>query len=78
MTSAQQVGLAVAFLPHQAWISADAIVRTLWRLAVTRRNLLEWQTASQTERAVRVGAAPRGARCGRRWRLPAVLLGLAA
>jgi cyclic beta-1,2-glucan synthetase len=31
VTSAQQVALAVAFLPHQAWISADAIVRTLWR-----------------------------------------------
>jgi cyclic beta-1,2-glucan synthetase len=48
-TSAQQVGLAITFLPHQAWISADAIVRTLWRLFVTRRLLLEWQTASGTE-----------------------------
>jgi hypothetical protein len=27
-TSAQQVALAITFLPHQAWISADAIVRT--------------------------------------------------
>ena len=50
--SAQQVALAVVFLPHQAWISADAIARTLWRLFVSRRHLLEWQTASQTERAV--------------------------
>jgi cyclic beta-1,2-glucan glucanotransferase len=52
VTSAQQVALAIVFLPHQAWVSADAIVRTLWRLAVTRRKLLEWQTASRTERAV--------------------------
>src|SRR5690606_23099255 len=50
VTSAQQFGLAVAFLPHQAWISADAIVRTLWRLFVSRRKLLEWQTALHVER----------------------------
>ncbi|HEX2717215.1 MAG TPA: glucoamylase family protein, partial [Gemmatimonadaceae bacterium] len=52
VTSAQQLALAIAFLPHQAWVSADAIVRTLWRLGVSRRSLLEWQTASQTERVV--------------------------
>ena len=50
-TSAQQVGLAVTFLAHQAWVSADAIGRTLWRLFVSRRDLLEWQTASGVERA---------------------------
>ena len=48
-TSAKQVALAITFLPHQAWISADAILRTLWRLLVSRRYLLEWQTASQAE-----------------------------
>ena len=50
VTSAQQLGLTVVFLPHQAWISLDAVARTLWRLFVTRRNLLEWQTASRAER----------------------------
>ena len=49
-TSAQQFALAVAFLPHQAWVSADAIVRTLCRLLIRHRILLEWQTASQAER----------------------------
>jgi cellobiose phosphorylase len=49
-TSFRQVALAVVFLPHQAWASADAIVRTLWRLAASGRHLLEWQTASQIER----------------------------
>ncbi|HVE78216.1 MAG TPA: glucoamylase family protein [Gemmatimonadaceae bacterium] len=52
LLSARQVALAIAFLAHQAWLSADAILRTLWRLFVTRRNLLEWQTASQSERGV--------------------------
>ncbi len=48
--SAAQLGLGVVFLPHQAWVSADAIIRTLWRLAVSRRHLLEWQSASTAER----------------------------
>jgi cyclic beta-1,2-glucan synthetase len=52
ITSVQQIGLTLVFLPHQAWVSADAIVRTLWRMLITRRHLLEWQTASQTERGM--------------------------
>ncbi|MEP7326173.1 MAG: glucoamylase family protein, partial [Gemmatimonadota bacterium] len=52
ITSAQQIGLALVFLPHQAWVSADAILRTLWRMLVTGRYLIEWQTASQTERGL--------------------------
>ncbi len=49
-TSAQQVALAITFLPHQAWISVDAVVRALWRLTVSHRHMLEWQTALQSER----------------------------
>ena len=52
VSSIRQLALAIVFLPHQAWVSADAIVRTLWRLFVSRRHLLEWRTASQTERGV--------------------------
>jgi cyclic beta-1,2-glucan synthetase len=50
-TYLQQYFVTVTFLPHQAWLSADAIVRTLWRTLVSGRHLLEWQTASQAERA---------------------------
>ncbi len=39
--------LIVTFLAHQAWLMGDAILRTLWRMLVTRRNLLEWTTAAQ-------------------------------
>ncbi len=35
----------LAFLPHQAWISADAIVRVFYRKWISRRRLLEWETA---------------------------------
>jgi len=39
--------LRVTFLAHQAWLMSDAIGRTLIRLFVTRRHLLEWVTAAQ-------------------------------
>ncbi|HEU4374485.1 MAG TPA: cyclic beta 1-2 glucan synthetase, partial [Telluria sp.] len=35
--------LQTVFLPYEAWFSLDAIVRTCWRMLVTRRNLLEWR-----------------------------------
>ena len=44
-----QFALAVIMLPHQAVVALDAIIRTISRLLVTRRRLLEWQTASQVE-----------------------------
>lgn len=37
-------------MPHQAYVSLDAITRTLWRMFVSNRLLLEWTTASQTDR----------------------------
>ena len=40
--------LTVTFLADQAWLMADAIGRTLWRLGVSRRHLLEWTPAAQT------------------------------
>ncbi len=37
----------ITFLAHQAWLMIDAIGRTLFRLIVSRRNLLQWVTAAQ-------------------------------
>jgi len=45
--AAAHVGLGLTFLAHQAWLMGDAILRTLARVYVTRRNLLEWMTAAQ-------------------------------
>ena len=45
--SLSQVALLVILLAHQAWLMTDAIVRTLFRLFVRRRRLLEWVTAAQ-------------------------------
>jgi cyclic beta-1,2-glucan synthetase len=44
-----QVALVVTLLPHQAWLMGDAIARTLFRLFVSHRMLLEWVTAAQAK-----------------------------
>lgn len=67
--------LLLAFLPHQAWLMVDAIVRTLFRLGITKRNLLEWVTAFDAER--RRGTNVQGF-FGRMWPCPvfSVLVGV--
>jgi cyclic beta-1,2-glucan synthetase len=53
-----RAAVLLAFLPHQAWLSVDAIVRVAYRRLVSRRHLLQWQTAesagAQTNRHARV------------------------
>ncbi|HET6603087.1 MAG TPA: glucoamylase family protein [Xanthomonadaceae bacterium] len=44
--------VALACLPFEAWFSLDAIVRTLWRMLVTGRRLLQWQPSSEIERTL--------------------------
>ncbi len=48
--TAGQVGLTVVFLAEQAQSLLDAVVRTLVRMGLTRRHLLEWETSATTER----------------------------
>ena len=45
-----QITMRITFIAHVAWLMADAIVRTLYRLVVSRQHLLEWRTAAQVER----------------------------
>ncbi len=47
--ASSQIALGITFLAHQAWLMTDAITRTLVRLYLTRRRLLEWTTAAQTK-----------------------------
>ncbi|MDQ5872942.1 MAG: glycosyl transferase, partial [Acidobacteriota bacterium] len=42
-----QAAFVVVLLAHQAWLMGDAILRTLFRLLVSRRRLLEWVPAAQ-------------------------------
>ena len=46
--AATQTAFLLTFLAHQAWLMGDAIARTLFRLLVSRRNLLQWVTAAQS------------------------------
>ncbi len=45
--------MTLLFLPYDAYVSLDAIVRTLVRVHWTKRHLLEWRTSSDSERLAR-------------------------
>ncbi|HEY3498525.1 MAG TPA: hypothetical protein VGK73_27730, partial [Polyangiaceae bacterium] len=49
-TNLLQMLLGLTFLLDQALVALDAIGRTLFRLCITRRHLLEWTTTSQLAR----------------------------
>ncbi len=40
--------LDFALLPHEAYVYTDAIVRTTWRLFISRKKLLEWNPSTHT------------------------------
>lgn len=42
----------LACLPYEAFFSAGAIMRTLWRMTITRRHLLQWNPSSEVERSL--------------------------
>lgn len=43
----------LAFLPYDVYMSLDAIIRTLYRVHWTQRNLLEWRTSSDADCSTR-------------------------
>ncbi|HVJ26268.1 MAG TPA: hypothetical protein VM493_01960, partial [Vicinamibacterales bacterium] len=47
ITSARQSLMWAMLLPHQAWLMTDAVVRTAWRVLVSRKRMLEWMTADR-------------------------------
>ncbi len=38
--------LTLVFLPYEAWFSLDAIVRTAWRMLVSKKHLLQWRASA--------------------------------
>ncbi|HVR81200.1 MAG TPA: glucoamylase family protein [Luteimonas sp.] len=52
-----RVTLALACLPYEAFFSLDAIVRTLWRMLLSRRRMLQWSPSSEVERTLGDGAS---------------------
>ena len=49
-TDSWRAALTVSALPYQAWLMVDAIVRALWRMSVSHKHLLEWETAADAEK----------------------------
>ncbi|MES2541569.1 MAG: glucoamylase family protein, partial [Pseudomonadota bacterium] len=47
LTALGQIAVSLTLLADTAATMLDAVVRTIWRLRVSRRNLLEWMTAAQ-------------------------------
>ncbi|MEP6774391.1 MAG: hypothetical protein ABJA50_02250, partial [Chloroflexota bacterium] len=55
-TNFEQLLLTLTFLAHRAYLMLDAIVRTLVRKHITHHLLLQWVTASESQRTL--GNAP--------------------
>ncbi|HEY1852365.1 MAG TPA: glucoamylase family protein [Candidatus Binataceae bacterium] len=52
--AAIQIVMMVTLLAHQVWLMGDAIARTLYRLLVSHRRMLEWVTAAQAQLTTRL------------------------
>jgi cyclic beta-1,2-glucan synthetase len=57
----KRAAVMVVFLPHQAFLSVDAIARACYRSWISRRRLLEWQTSEIADaKAEHYGRTVRG------------------
>lgn len=52
-----QAGLLIVFIPYQAYLMLNAILKTLGRVFFTRRNMLEWVTAADMEASLKNNSA---------------------
>ncbi len=48
----------ITFLCHQGFVTMDAVVRTVIRVAITHRRMLEWETAAEAEIAANKKQSP--------------------
>ncbi|MFA5074367.1 MAG: glucoamylase family protein, partial [Nitrospirota bacterium] len=44
-----QAGFTIATLPQEAYFHLDAILRTLWRMVITHKRLLEWNPSDHAK-----------------------------
>ena len=70
-----QLGFAVVTLPHEAYYSLDAILRTLGRMLFTHQRLLEWNPSGDQER---VSRSELSASFRSMWFSPALAIGTAS
>ncbi|MBH3454456.1 cyclic beta 1-2 glucan synthetase [Pseudomonas monteilii] len=70
-----RAGLSLAWLPFETNYSLDAILRTLWRLVVSKHRLLQWNPSREEERT---SADTLQAVYREQWMQPALVLVLAS
>ncbi len=56
-TMFEQAFYKFAFLPYESYLTLNAAVRSVVRMSITRRNLLEWETAAEGEKNAKTGVA---------------------
>ena len=49
----RQIILIISFIPYQAYLMIDAIFRSLYRITISKKNLLQWKTAEKVEASVK-------------------------
>ena len=49
--------LEIAFLPYKAYISICAIIKTIYRVFISKKNLLEWLTAEEAEKQAKTNCS---------------------
>jgi cyclic beta-1,2-glucan synthetase len=69
-----QAAFGLVTLPYEAYFSLDAIIRTLWRIEVSHRHLLEWTPSSE---AIRNRRTDLGASFRSMWIAPAIAISTA-
>jgi cellobiose phosphorylase len=45
-----QVLFSIVCLPHEAYFNMDAVLRTVWRMLISSKNLLEWNPSENTNK----------------------------
>lgn len=50
-----RLALSFVFLPYEAYIYADAKIRALYRMLISKRRMLEWVTAADSEKGRATG-----------------------
>lgn len=53
----KQSALEFSFLPYCAYLMADAIIKTIFRLIITKKHLLEWESAYYAEKRLQLNLA---------------------
>jgi len=70
----EQAVFALACLPYEAFYSLDAILRTLWRMLIAHKRLLEWRPSSESGRN---GPADLATSFRSMWIAPAIAVSMA-